>query len=297
MSRRVLITGATGLIGRMVVRVLKEHGHHIIALSRSGGPVEGADQTIPCDLLVGESIEQAVAQSGATDLVHLAWYRGTDNRWSTPLNLDWAAASLQLVRAFAGHGGQRVVGLGSCAEYDWADGVLSEDTALRPASLYGKTKVATGRVLMDTADDLGISLVWARLFFCFGPGEPKGRLFGDVLQGLRDGTVVNCTDGLQKRDFLHSYDVARAVVTLLESDVAGAVNVASGQATSVRDLILAAADAMGRRDLIRFGAIPRPPSDPPLVVANTERLQGVGFVPKFDLNGAVQDCIDALDAR
>lgn len=293
MTRRVLVTGATGLIGRMVVAELKRKRCEVVALGRSTD-VPGADLSLVADLLDPHQTEAAIAQAQATDLVHLAWYRGAQNRWSTPLNLDWAAASLRLVRAFADHGGQRVVGLGSCAEYDWSDPILAEDTALNPASLYGKAKAATGTLLMDVADDLGLSLVWARLFFCYGPGEPKGRLLGDLLQGLAAGRPVDCTDGLQKRDFLHTEDVARAIATVLDSDATGAINIASGEATEVRMLIDAAARQMGRPDLINWGAIARPANDPPLVGADVARLRALGFQPKFDIETGVADCIKAL---
>ena len=91
MTRRVLVTGATGLIGRMVVAELKRQRCEVVALGR-GTDVPGADMSLVADLLDPHQTEAAIAQAQATDLVHLAWYRGAQNRWSTPLNLDWAAA-------------------------------------------------------------------------------------------------------------------------------------------------------------------------------------------------------------
>lgn len=292
MTRRVLVTGATGLIGRMVIAPLVARGFEVVALGRSDD-VPGATETITCDLLDAVSRRAAVKQADASHLLHLAWYGGPGNRWSAPENLDWAAATVQLVREFAAEGGTRAVGLGSCAEYDWSNSVLTEATALRPASLYGKAKAATGELLNDSATDIGISFAWARVFFCYGPGEPEGRLLGDLLKGLLRGEVVNCTDGLQERDFLHTGDVGRALGLILGSDVSGPVNVASGTAIPVRQLITTAGDLLGRSDLLQLGAIKRPATDPDLLVADISRLRALGFEPEFNLRAGLQNCIRA----
>lgn len=296
MTPRVLITGASGLIGRMAVKALKEQGYHVVAVCRSG-PVSGADQVLHGDLLQDDGRRGVLAQARASHLVHLAWHGAGGNRWNAPENLDWAAATLQLVREFARAGGQRALCVGSCAEYDWSPAVLHESSPLAPKSLYGKAKARTGVLLCESAADLSLSLAWARIFFCYGPGEPKGRLLGDLLTGLRNGEPVDCTDGQQKRDFLHSQDIGAALTAILASRLEGPVNVGSGRAVPVADLINIAAQKMGRPDLIRLGAIQRPADDPALIEADIQRLQSIGFQPKFDLINGIQDCIDQMEPR
>lgn len=280
---RVLLTGATGLIGRQTVRQLEEAGFAVVAVSRARGD----------DLL--RDPEAVVARAGADHLIHLAWHDGAKDRWSSAANLDWVGASLRLLRAFAEAGGKRAVMVGSCAEYDWTgDGHLSETAPLRPATVYGAAKAATGMAAMAGAGVMGVSLAWARIFFCYGPGEPEGRLFGDIVKGLAAGREVACTDGLQRRDFLHTADVGRALSQLLASPVEGAVNIGSGRAVAVRDLIGALARALGREDLIRLGARPRPAGDPPLIEADTGRLAtDVGFRPVHDIESGVRAVLAA----
>lgn len=286
----ILLTGATGLIGRQVVAPLLAQGCRVIAASRSGRPVAGAEGLM-LDVLDGVGVSHALAGVGATHLIHLAWHDGPKDRWTAPANLDWVGASLHLLRAFAGAGGRRAVMVGSCAEYDWsqaASGPLGEDTPLRPATLYGAAKAATGIAAMAGAGALGVSLVWARPFFCYGPGEPEGRLFGDIIRGLRAGRQVDCTDGLQRRDFLTTFDLGRALAELLGSPLEGAVNVASGEATEVRPLILTLARALGGEGRVHLGARPRPAGDPALIVADVARLRAAtGFRPDHDLASGV----------
>lgn len=282
---RVLVTGASGLIGRHIAAPLAERGYEVVALSRRGGDVTG-------DLLADP--EGIVARAGADHLVHLAWHDAPVARMTAPENLDWAVASLRLVRAFAAAGGRRAVMAGSCAEYDWSGaGHLTEDAPLKPQSPYGAAKAATGIAATGLAPALGLSLVWARPFFIYGPGEPQGRLFGDIVRGLAAGAPVACTDGLQRRDFLHAADVAAAFAHLLASGAEGAVNVGSGAAVEVRALIATLARAMGREDLIRLGARPRPAGDPPLIEAGIARLRDTGFRPHYTLESGVRAVLAA----
>lgn len=292
MTARVLITGGTGLIGRRTIRFLKDAGFVVIGVTRSGH-LDGADEVIACNLLNAEDRRRALREARATHLLHLAWHDAPQGRWTAPENLDWAAATISLVRHFAEYGGKHVVSAGSCAEYDWSYQELGEDTPLRPSTLYGTAKATTGQMLTGAAATLNLRLVWARIFFCYGPGEPRGRLLGDLIKGLDAGEHVPCTDGQQERDFLHTDDIARALVLLLSSDAKGPINVASGQATKVRDMIELTAQLMGRPELIDLGARERPADDPPRLVGRVDRLRDLGFAPKFDLRSGLMDCMTA----
>jgi nucleoside-diphosphate-sugar epimerase len=296
-ARHVLLTGASGLIGRQCVPALIEAGYRVTVLSRGGEAPNGA-QALKVDLLDHASTRAAVGQAQATHLLHLAWHAGTKDRWTTPANLDWVSATFALVQAFAAAGGKRAVCVGSCAEYDWSAETLREDTPLRPATLYGAAKAAAGLALTKAAPSLDISLAWARVFFCYGSGEPPGRLFGDLVKGLKAGEPVNCTDGEQRRDFMHTADIASALTVLLSGGVEGPVNVASGQAIPVRDLIMEAANQVGRPDLIRLGAIQRPATDPAVLAADVSRLTSeAGFSPRYTLKAGVAQVLAAEKAK
>jgi nucleoside-diphosphate-sugar epimerase len=282
---RILLTGATGLIGRATTPALAAAGYEVVALSRSGRPVPGAARAIDCDLLDRSAVARAVADADATHLVHLAWADGAD-RWHSPVNDDWADATGGLIAAFTGAGGQRALIAGSCAEYDWTGpGLLSEMTPLRPVTRYGQAKVRAAAAAMAARN---LSVIWARPFFVYGPGEPEGRLIGDLVRGLRAGHEVPCTDGVQRRDYLYAGDLGRALALLLVSAAEGAVNVASGHAIPVRDLIGEVARQIGRPDLIRLGARVRGADDPPVLCADIARLRAAtGFRPSHALAGGV----------
>lgn len=292
-ARRIIVTGAGGFIGRHAVSALAADGWDIVAVSRKATPVPGAAQMLPCDLLDPAAMRATLLRAGeASHLLHLAWHDAPQGRWHAPDNLDWVAASLSLARAFAESGGRRILFGGSCAEYDWFAGpMLDEDAPLAPASLYGAAKAATGDLLEAGARAMGLSVTRARIFFVYGPGEPAGRLVPDLLAGISAGRTVRCTDGLQERDYLHAADVGRALALLAGAGAEGAVNLGSGHALPVRDLVAEIARQMGRPDLPQLGAIARKADDPPRLVANNRRLADLGFVPRLDLASGVADTL------
>lgn len=281
---RVLLTGATGLIGRHCAAPLRAAGFEVLSASRSG------HDGIALDLLDGLAVRAAIAQHKPSHLIHLAWHDGP-NRYHDPANLDWAKATLDMMRAFRDAGGTRAVCVGSCAEYDWTRGaVFAEDAPLAPASLYGAAKVAAAKAITNL--DSAPGHAWARVFFCYGPGEPKGRLLGDLISGLRAGEAVDCTDGEQARDFLHVSDIAEALVAILQSDITGPVNIGHGQATPVKTLIGEVAAQMNRPDLIRLGARSRPADDPDEITADVTRLRkATGWAPRLDLAAGIRDVL------
>lgn len=292
----VLLTGASGLIGRQCVRPLQALGFRVVAASRTPRPITGAE-SYEVDILDPKAVQRLCDDVRPSHLLHLAWHDGAKDRWVAAANLDWIGASLTLLRAFAETGGQRAVLVGSCAEYDWTDAAdqpLHEASPLRPATLYGAAKAATGTAALAGAHALGLSVAWARPFFCFGPGEPEGRLFGDLIRGLASRRTVDCTDGLQERDFLSTMDQGRALAALLASPVQGAVNIASGRALAVRRVVAELAEQMGQAGLVRLGARARPAGDPARIVADVTRLRDeVGFAPDFDLATSVRTTLIA----
>jgi nucleoside-diphosphate-sugar epimerase len=227
-----------------------------------------------------------------THLLHLAWYAKPGLFWASLENLRWVAASLELYLAFADAGGTRAVVAGTCAEYDWTHALLDEgQTPLAPRTLYGRCK----RMLHDLLDEAGrqtdVNLAWGRIFFLYGPHEPRGRLVSDVATALLESREAPCSSGTQERDYMHVHDVGRAFAALVDSDISGPVNIASGDCVPVRSIISTLGSLTGGAPLIRFGARPQP-NDPPRLAASVEILKDrLGFRPVFDLAGGLADTV------
>lgn len=292
MPGRILITGASGFLGAYCVETFARRGWDVVATGRNVDRYKQAVQAVSCDLLDPNQIPDLVKTARATHLLHLAWNDDPRDRWTAPSNLDWVSASLRLTRAFAQNGGERMIFAGSCAEYEWGhDRFIEDQTPVRPASLYGAAKAHCGQLLGQAAASLGISVAHTRLFFCYGHGEAEGRLLPDLLKGLEAGIDVPCTDGHQRRDYLYAGDIAMALALVAESEQSGPINICSGLAIRVRDLIETAAVLMERPHIPQFGAISRPAGDPDIIEGDASRLKALGFKPEFTLSKGVVDTL------
>jgi nucleoside-diphosphate-sugar epimerase len=289
---RVLLTGATGFLGRHCLPLLLDRGVEVHATTRGPRQPEGTGVTWhQADLLDDQAVRAVVADVSPSHLVHLAW-DVTPGAWAdAPAHMDWTAASLTLLRAFSDAGGQRAVFAGSCAEYDWSQGLCSEDGRTVPATLYGASKRALGLIAESYAARAGVSLAWARVFFVYGPHEPAGRLVPTVARAMLTGNIAECTSGTQCRDFLYVGDVARALTTLLWHEAVGPFNVGSGRATAVRDIVLTIADKLNGRHLVAFGARSAA-GEPPVVTADIARLNALGWSPQYTLEAGLDQTID-----
>jgi nucleoside-diphosphate-sugar epimerase len=294
---RVLVTGASGFVGLPVIAELASRGEEVHALSTrsSSLPSTLGVRWHRGDLGDERAVEALIDEVAPERLVHLAWYVEHGRFWSAPENVLWVERSLRLLRAFLRAGGRRVVMLGTCAEYDWsaAEGPIEEMTSpLEPAGLYGAAKDGLRRVAQAYAEQEGLELAWGRLFFLYGPREDPGRLVAAVIRSLLAGDTVETTSGRQRRDFLHVDDVAGAVVALLDSAVCGPVNIASGQATAVGEIVDRIAHVVGRPELVRRGALPDRRDEPPLLLADVTRLRDeVGYRPRWALADGLADAI------
>jgi nucleoside-diphosphate-sugar epimerase len=293
--KRVVVTGATGFIGRHALAPLVARGYQVHAATIDD-PIETAGVTWHrCDLL-SDSAVQLVRQVAPSHLLHLAWYAVPGKYWTSRANVAWLRASLALYEAFVAAGGARVVTAGSSAEYAWDRGPCRERaTPLLPRTYYGTCKRALGEVIEADAAVAGVSAAHARFFFLYGPHEYRERLVANVVRALLRGEVARCSPGAQRRDFLHVADAAAATVALLDGDARGSVNIASGEAVTVRAVVEQAQAIVGT-GRVDFGALPADPD--PEVVADVARLRDeVGWRGARSLDVGLRDTIEWWSQR
>ena len=295
---RVLLTGATGFIGSQIARALLAGGHELRAAARAGASrerladVESRIEWRAADVFGDSHLDRAALCGGVDLCVHSAWYAVPGKYLEALDNLACVSGSVALLQALADTGVKRAVFVGTCFEYDFDYGYLSETTPIKPASLYAAAKTGTRLLCEQLARARGLELLWVRPFYQYGPFEDGRRLVPYVIDTLLRGEEAGITRGLQVRDFLHVADVGAAIAAAATSELKGPVNIGSGQPVTVREVVATIAAILDLSHKVKFGARPDNPTDPPFICANTTKLrQGTGWAPRFDLRSGLADAI------
>jgi nucleoside-diphosphate-sugar epimerase len=268
---RVLVTGSNGFLGRHVVRQLRVAGHEVVPAERTHAP-----HTIYLDVCDLNSIEKAFAAERPSHVIHCAAYgvnyAHQDFDTAVAVNLH---GSLALLSAAIRHGAVRFVQVGSCSEYGSKDHDIGEDEALMPTAAYGATKAAATLLTRQLAASSATALIIARPFGMWGPGEPSYRLVPQILHACRSQQPLDLTPCDVIRDYSYVADIAASLAKLAFATHSPGeiVNVASGRAVILKQLVLDIARRLGGAHLMHFGAIPHRKTEMHRLVADITRLK------------------------
>jgi nucleoside-diphosphate-sugar epimerase len=289
MAERILVTGASGFIGRHISALLQARGFEVHALARQAPVLAPGIHSHGADLLREDEARRLIADIRPAIIIHAAWYVAHGRFWSAPENTDWLEASTALAAYAAEAGTRRFIGLGTCAEYATEAGddayPWPESRRIAPATPYGEAKAAlAARLAKTAAGRAGFGFAWARLFHLFGPGENPARLVPSIMLALREGREAHCSSGRPVRDFISTPSCAAALAALAVSNVQGPVNIASGAPITIAAMARLVAQIAGRPDLLKLGALEDRPNEAPYMVAHTGRLRReVGFAAPVSL--------------
>jgi UDP-4-keto-D-QuiNAc 4-reductase len=248
----VLITGASGFIGRRLSESLAAQGADVVGLTRGANPmpITGVRTALTTDLLDRDSLRQAL--SGIETVVHLAARvharaEGKQNPESECRRLNVEGTRAVLEESVAA-GVSRFVFISSVkAVMDESETMLDETTPPRPHDAYGETKLEAERVVRVIARREGIHAPVLRLPLVYGPGIKSNmlRLFSAVNRGLPLplGSVRN------RRSFVHVDNVVEAIRAVLRTPAAGDETffVSDGVDLSTPELVRRIATALGTR--------------------------------------------------
>lgn len=298
MNQKILVTGASGFVGRHCLTALHDAGFSVYAVCRCkpAVPVEGVSY-LNCDLRNAEATAEIFRNVRPSYLLHLAWYVEPGKYLHSDENLDWIIISIRLARQFVECGGRRLVTVGSCADYDWTcipkDGRLSETAPLAYAgSLYSAAKSSLGNLLGAYSKEHGLSCAHARLFYLFGPGESEKRLIPRAIRSIRKGIPFAPRNGAFVRDYLYVKDAASACACLLKSNLEGAVNIGSGEGCRLFDFLHEVEDTLGARGLVSCEYDSDSSAEPVCMIADIQKLRSVGWKPHFSIPMALRDYLN-----
>lgn len=301
-GRAVLVTGATGFLGKHLTRALVHAGADVHAFVRRATPSNAGVHQHPGDMTDAASLGAAFPVAKPEIVFHLATY-GT-----TPAQAD--AAQMRAVNVGGAHNlwaavdrwPCRVVLTGSCGEYAAKNGPLTEEDPCRPASDYTATVHEAVTFSREHARKHGRELVVLRPFGPYGPEDRPERLVPYVIDALLSDRRVKVTAGEQRRDYSYVDDHVAALLAAASvplADTARAYNIGSGGPIRVRALIEAVVAAVGEPliDRVEFGAVPYRPDDLTDRYADiTAAARDLGYAPAFSLAEGLRRTVSAYRA-
>lgn len=263
---KIVVTGATGFVGRHLVPALLSRGHQVTAVARSRPDslaLPGLDDVkfVACDV---HGTDNPAAVLGVPDLlVHLAW-PGLPN-YKDLFHIDRnLPADYHFIEAMVSAGTAQVMVTGTCFEYGMQSGALSEELPALPTNPYGVAKNSLRQHLEMLQTRHAFTLKWARLFYLHGPGQNARSVLSQLDQAIDSGSpVFDMSGGEQLRDYLPIEQAAEHLASIGEHpDFAGLVNCCSGQPISVRRLVEERIAERGAAIRLNLGHYPYPDYEP-----------------------------------
>lgn len=295
----VLVTGASGFVGRWAAKALTERGFEVHGASRRCAAVLQDVVAHDLDLHDTNAVAALIAGLRPSHLLLSAWATTHGVFWTDPANDDWIASSLALVRCFLDQGGRRIVLAGTCAEYDWSDAALKNGPVAEaaaqgpPQAPYGCAKRKAADAIAGLAKEAGASFATGRIFFPMGWAESPQRFLPTIVNAILDGRPARLGSGEQVRDVMDVRDVGAALAALIACNVEGPVNIGSGVGTALADVARRAGAFGGRPDLLQLGTLPARAGEPERLVADVGRLRDeVGFTPRYKLDETIASSFD-----
>jgi UDP-glucose 4-epimerase len=279
MSINCLVTGAGGMLGREVVRTLRE-------LGLDCHPIEGRNQL---DLLNPSELER-LPEVGA--VIHTAALTGVDLAWQDPERVlhENFVATLNLLGWCRKHGVKRFVFASSYVYGHPQYLPVDEAHVIQPANAYAASKYL-GEQLCQEYARWGISSVALRFFNLIGPGQERAFLIPTIVQQLQKGGELHLKAGTPKRDFVDVQDAARACVLALSSPVDDsfqALNIGAGMAHSVSEIVDLLMKVSGRKVHVTYAESNREGEVQHVVADVTLAKQVLGWEARISLEDSLR---------
>ena len=269
---KILVTGASGFIGRGVVKALVRNGDEVIATDFCCKGVTSAVKCVEVDLF---EVEDPYTFFGKPDvLLHLAWRDGFVHNSGNHMN-DLPKHYV-FIKTMIESGMSQICIMGSMHEVGFFEGSIDENTPTNPQSLYGISKNAL-RQTTELLIEHNTILQWIRGFYIVGNEAVGNSIFSKIVQAERAGnTEFPFTQGINQFDFIDYDDFCEQVVAVVQQKkVIGIINCCSGSPISLAERVERFIKDNRFEIKLKYGAFPDRPYDSKAIWGNNQKIQQI----------------------
>jgi CDP-paratose synthetase len=289
---RILLTGATGFIGRWLVPCLVEAGHEVCAIVRVSTDTSGlAAAGVP--YIVDDGIQNMGAALQAhkpfDGIIHLSSLFLSSHKTEDVLPLLSANVvfPVRLLDAAVQNGIRWFINTGTVWQH-------YEDKPYSPVNLYAASKQAFESLARYYVEAHGLQFATLALCDTYGPGDTRAKLLKLWCHAACSGTALDMSEGLQKIDLVYASDVAMAFRLLAEHHASNNIpcetmptfSISSGEVVSLRELAAVFEEVTGKTLPIRWGSRPMRPRE--VMIPWSGGLTVPGWRPTVSLRDGIQ---------
>ena len=295
---KAIVTGASGMIGSALIRLLLKEDYEVIAVVRPNSkkvhniPEDENVEIVECDL---SNLKSLFDKFSDCDLFfHFGWVATMgDARDDVQLQLKNIEYTLDAVNLAKFSGCKTFVGAGSQAEYGLIEEKLSPDTPINPVTGYGISKYSAGKLSKLLCSHLDIKHNWGRILSVYGPGDNNSMIMS-CINSISKNKEFNTTKGDQLWDYLYCDDCAQAFYDIAKKGKEGKVyTIGSGEAKPLKEYIEIIRDLINPDFEIGFGKIDYYPNQVMFLCADiSDLINDVEFKPKIIFKEGIKKIVE-----
>jgi nucleoside-diphosphate-sugar epimerase len=297
--KKIVITGATGMIGSALARQAAESDIEVLCIVRSNTSRRDNLPKSEKIRIVSADLQEYTAfdiNEKYDVFFHLAWDKtfgpSRDDVDIQLNNIQYACDAARLAKRL---GCSAFIGAGSQAEYGIVSEPLKTDTPVNPQSGYGIAKYAAGKFSKLLCAQLGIRFNWLRILSIFGPLDGSNTLIMYAINELRAGRSPEFTRCEQIWDYLYCDDAARAFLAVGEKGIDGKTYpLGSGKSRKLSEYLEALKDNVEPEGVLQFGKKEYYPHQPMYLCADISELTAdTGWKPEISFEEGIRMLIDS----
>ncbi len=296
--RKIIITGATSMLGIALTEVAVREGVEVYAIVRKDTKRQDRIISSPLVHVIYGSLENLEEVEGLPEdgdvLYHFAW-AGTvkatrDNPEIHEQNIRYTLEAVKLAKRAGCH---RFVGAGSQAEYGPVYDRIDENTRFAPVISYGIAKYAAGIMSRKLCESNGMDHVWGRIFSVYGPHDNEDTMLDYAIKSWSNGEIARFSSGLQTWNYLYETDAGEMFYRLGCDDVpSGTYFVANHESILLKEYIETLVRVYGADAKTELA--PSTSDNLPGLDVDMERtLNTLHFIPQISFEDGIKKMIEA----